>query len=202
MSRKTIFYISFFTVLVIGFFVALAAVVPGFAEKKLVPIAVVKPFSFVNQDGQAVTQEQVNGKVYVSEFFFTTCKSICPRMNTNLKQVYERFRNEPDFLILSHTCDPETDSPEKLKQYSDSLKVNTAKWIFLTGRKDSLYNMARHSYRIDDPNNHVKDIKDDFLHSQHFALVNKKGEVVQVVDGLKKDEIREMNNRIAKLLEE
>jgi protein SCO1/2 len=115
----------------------------------------VQPFSFTNQDGELVTQQDVLGKVYVAEYFFTTCPSICPKMNTNMKKIYEKYKDEPDFLILSHTSDPDTDDPLRLKQYADSLNVNTKKWLFLTGRKDSLYNSARVSYLLDDPKNNA-----------------------------------------------
>jgi protein SCO1 len=200
MSRKTIFYIGFFTILVAGFYFFMIKLIPGFSTPKFVPIGTVMPFSFTNQDGKSVTEKDVEGKVFVAEYFFTTCKSICPRMNGNMKKVYEQFKNNEDFLILSHTCDPETDSAIRLKKYADSLGVNTGRWIFLTGRKDSLYKQARYSYKIDDPNNNLKSIDEDFLHSQFFALVDKKGRVKKIYDGLKQTEVEEMMVDIKRLL--
>ena len=117
-----------------------------------------------------------------------------------MKTVYEKFKNENDFLILSHTCDPETDTAATLKRYADSLGVSTTRWMFLTGRKDSLYSMARLSYKIDDPANNLKSIDDDFLHTQFWALVNEKGEVKKVYDGLKESEVKEMINEISKMI--
>src|SRR5688572_23439455 len=149
MKRKTVFYFLFFAVLITGFLFTLARVIPGFGEVKLPVLSYVQPFSFVNQDGKQVTEKDVLGKVYVAEYFFTTCKGVCPKMNNNMKKVYEAYRNEPGFLILSHTSDPGTDSAARLKRYADSLGVNTDRWMFLTGAKDSLYHMARHSYKID-----------------------------------------------------
>src|SRR5436190_14113120 len=143
MSRKSLFYIAFFTMLVIAFYFILTKIIPGYGKKDIPPLGNVGAFSFINQDGRIVTEKDVDGKVYVAEYFFTTCKGICPKMNNNMKKVYEKFRNENDFLILSHTCDPEQDSAAQLKRYSDSLGVNTSRWMFLTGRKDSLYTMAR-----------------------------------------------------------
>ena len=163
-------------------------------------ISVVQPFAFINQDGKIVTDKDVEGKVYVAEYFFTTCRGICPRLNTNMKKVYERFKDEKDFVILSHTSDPETDSAQQLKKYADSLGVNTSKWMFLTGRKDSLYTMARISYTIDDPANNLRNIDDDFLHTQYLALVNRQGEVKKIYDGLKDSEIRAMIKEIEKTL--
>ena len=202
MNRKTIFYIVFFIVLVIGFYVTMSQLVPGFGKSKLEPIGRVLPFAFTNQDGKTVTENDVAGKVFVAEYFFTTCKNICPIMNDNMKIVYDRFKNEKDFLILSHTSFPEIDSVSVLKRYADSLQVNTQKWIFLTGRKDSLYKQARYSYKIDDPNNNLIDIKQDFIHSQFFSLVDKKGVVRNIYDGLKPSEVEKMMKEIEKLLKE
>jgi protein SCO1/2 len=202
MSRKTVFYIIFFLFLVIAFYAVLINVIPGFSKSKLPPISYVQPFSFTNQNGKIITEKDVAGKVYLANYFFTTCKSICPRMNNEVKKVYEHFKNGNDFLILSHTSDPGTDSAARLKQYADSMGVTTPNWIFLTGRKDSLYRQARLSYRIDDPNNNVKNIDDDFLHTQFMALVNKKGQVVKIYDGLRRTDIEGLIKDAEKLLKE
>lgn len=203
MSRKTWFYIGFFTVLIIGFFVVLSYTIPGFAHPKIPPIGTVQPFRFYSQDGKTVTDNDVKGKVNVVNFFFTTCTSVCPRMNNNLKTVFEVYKNEPDFLLVSYTCDPSRDSISRLKWYADSvLNINSPKWIFLTGNKDSLYAMARHSYMIDDPKHETETEESDFLHTQLIALVNKKGEVVKIYDGLKLSEMKQMETEIKKLLKE
>ena len=186
-----------------GFFVALISIfyllVRPYIKRKDT-ISIVQPFSFIDQDGHSLTNKDVEGKVYVAEYFFTTCPGICPTMNTNMKRVYEKFKDKKDFLILSHTSDPERDSVATLKKYADSLGVNTAQWIFLTGRKDSLYTTARISYTIDDPANNLKNIEDDFLHTQFWALVNREGEVKKVYDGLKESEIDAMVKEIDKML--
>lgn len=200
MSKKTLFYISFFLVIVLGFYFVMSNIGTGFRAIATPPIGTVQPFTFENQDGDTLTEKDIAGKVVAVEYFFTTCKGICPRMNKNLKAVYEEFKGEKDFLILSHTSDPATDSASRLKQYADSMQVNTAQWIFLTGRKDSLYDMARYSYKIDDPVNNLQDIEDDFLHTQFIALVNRKGEVVKIYDGLKPSEMETMSKQIRKLL--
>lgn len=200
MSKKLLIYIIFFAVLVVGFFAVLSMAIPEFTKRRVNPISYVKPFSFIDQDGQAVTEKNIQNKVVAVEFFFTTCRGICPRMNNNMKKVYEALKNEKEFLILSHTSDPETDSASVLKRYADSMKVDTKKWIFLTGKKDSLYSMARHSYKIDDPQNHFQKIEDDFLHSQFIALVTKKGEILKIYDGLKQSEMKELVNDAKKHL--
>lgn len=195
MSKKLMAYAGGFVVLALVFFLVV--------KKWIVrtdTISLVQPFSFVNQDGAKVTDKDVAGKVYVAEYFFTTCPGICPTMNNNMKKVYEKFKNEKDFFILSHTCDPERDSVQQLKRYADSLGVDTKRWMFLTGRKDSLYKTARISYTIDDPANNLRNIDDDFLHTQFWALVNAKGEVKNIYDGLKESEIDELINDIQRML--
>jgi len=202
MSKKKLFYISFFVLLALVFYLVLSFVIPGFTRKGVPPVSYIRPFSFTTQDGKPFTEKEVAGKVYVAEYFFTTCKGICPKMNNNMKLVYEALKDEKDFLILSHTCDPDNDSVAQMKKYSDSLKVDTKKWIFLTGRKDSLYNMARVSYTIDDPADNLLDMDDDFMHSQLWALVDKKGDVRKIYDGLKQSEVKQLITAAKKLLKE
>jgi protein SCO1/2 len=202
MSKRFLGYVVFFAVLAVGFYFVMTKLIPGYGDVKLPVQSTVRPFAFTNQDGLMVSEKDVHGKVYLAEFFFTTCKSICPIMNTNMKQVYEKFKNEPNFVILSHTCDPETDSVARIKEYADSLNVDTKKWWFLTGRKDSLYTAARMSYLLDDPQNNGGNIDEQFLHTQFFALVDKNGNVRKIYDGLKKDELAEINTDVPKLLAE
>ncbi|MFZ9386342.1 MAG: SCO family protein [Chitinophagaceae bacterium] len=202
MTKKGWIYLGFFSVLVLIFYFALTRLIPGFSTKKVAPVSFVRPFSFTSQDGQTFTDRDVSGKVYVAEYFFTTCKGICPKMNNNMRKVYEALKGENDFLILSHTCDPETDSVPVMKKYADSMTVDTRKWIFLTGRKDSLYNMARVSYTIDDPANNLKSLEDDFLHTQFWALVDKNGDVRKIYDGLRESEVSMLIRDARKLLAE
>ncbi len=202
MKRKTLFYILFFMLLFGGFLYALDRVIPGFGEVKLPVLSYVQPFSFRNQQGRIITERDVAGKVYVAEYFFTTCKGICPKMNTNMKLVHELFKNEKGFLILSHTVDPETDSVGRMRRYSDSLGVTKSNWWFLTGSKESLYRAARLSYLLDDPKNNTENIADQFIHTQFFALVDKNSRVRKIYDGLKRDELQEMEKDIRALLDE
>src|SRR5688572_11777705 len=201
MSKKAIFYSLFFLALALGFYFTISAVIPGFSKKRMPPITKVQPFSFTTQDGTAFTQEQIKGKVAIVNFFFTTCTSVCPRMNNNLKPAYEAFKNNQDVLLLSFTSDPKRDSVPVLKRYADSMQVNTDKWVFLTGKKDSLYNAARHSFKLDDPTNFVDNETVDFLHTQFVALVNKKGEVVKIYDGLKPSELKTIEQDVNVLLQ-
>jgi len=202
MSKKLIGYLLFFVALLLVFYVFLFRGTDKW-KTKLPVISYVKPFHFTTQDGQIYTDRDMLGKVCVVEYFFTTCKGICPKMNTNMKTIYAAFKDEPNFMIVSHTCNPETDSAPRLKLYADSLKVDTRKWVFLTGRKDSLYQIARSAYLLDDPKNSVDKIEDQFIHTQFFALVDKDGKVRgQVYDGLKQKELDKLKEDIKKLLAE
>lgn len=202
--NKNRFYIIFFVVLVGVFFGFLALVNNGeLLKKRHKTVAVVQPFSFTNQDGQTITERDVEGKVALVAFFFTTCRTICPPMNNTIKSIYEQFKNEQDFLILSHTCDPARDNPAQLRRYADSIGADTRNWWFLTGRKDSLYLAARHSYAVDDQQVPLTGSDDDFIHTQLFALVNKEGRVMKkVYDSFNEAEMTELREDIKKALKE
>ena len=164
----------------------------------------VQNFSFTDQNGQPVTEKNVDGKVYVTNYFFTTCKGICPKMNFNLKGVYDQFKNDKDFAIISHSSMPETDSVPLLKDYEEKMLPNdhnnAAKWYFVTGSKDSLYKMARQSYLLDNDKNNSQNIQEAFIHTQFIALVDQKKRVRGIYDGLKPGEIAQLEKDIAKLL--
>ncbi len=202
MSKKLWGYTIFFVVLFALFLVGVFAGTDNWKEKSPA-ISYVHPFSFTTQNGTPFTNKNMEGKVCVINYFFTSCTGICPRINSNMHKIYDEFEKEPDFLIVSHTCDPERDSVATLKHYADSLKADIHKWVFLTGRKDSLYQAARISYLLDDPKNSVERIEDQFLHTQFFALVDKNGQVrKQIYDGLKKDELQKLRSDIEDLLNE
>lgn len=202
MKKKLIGYGIFFIMLT-GLFLLFSFWGTDNWKSKSPTISTVQPFIFLNQDGKDFTEADIQGKVTVVNFFFTTCKGICPKMNGNMHKIYDVFKDEPDFMIVSHTCDPETDSVPTIKRYADSLKVDERKWVFLTGRKDSLYKQARNSYLLDDPKNNMVNINDQFLHTQFLALVDKNGNVRgQVYDGLKNDELEKLKDDIKTLLKE
>ena len=201
-KRKTGFYIAFFIALFLLFYLVLTRIIPGYGEVKMPVLAYIQPFTFINQDGKIITEKDIADKVYIAEYFFTTCKGICPIMNNNLKQVYEKYHNEPDFRILSHTVDPETDNVGRMKHYADSLGVNSRTWWFLTGRKDSLYHAARVSYLLDDPKNNNISLSEQFIHTQFFALVDRNGGVRKIYDGLKNEDMKALIEDIPELLKQ
>jgi protein SCO1 len=200
-GKKWLLYSGAFLVMLAGFYYFLFRGTDNW-KAKLPVISYVKPFSFINQDGDTVTQRNTDGKVYIANYFFVTCTGICPVMNNNVHTVYNELKDVPDLLILSHTCQPEIDSVPLLRHYADSMGVNTERWQFLTGNKLELYKIARDSYKIDDPQNNVGDIGDQFLHSQFLALVDRNGQVRGVYDGLKKKEVAQLITDFRKVKDE
>ncbi len=201
MNKKSLQYLVFFAILIGGFYFAMIKLT-DFEEVKLPVLSTVQPFKFRRQDSSVVTQKETSGRVYVAEFFFTTCKGICPKMNKNMKEIYDRFQTDSSFMIISHTVNPDTDSIPVLKHYADSLQANPANWWFVTGSKEDLYKSARESYLLDDPKNSTKNIDEQFLHTQFFALVDRQGRVRGIYDGIKKEEVAEMVQDIEKLIKE
>lgn len=142
--------------------------------KKKVP-----PFEFINQDGDTITNEDYAGKVYVVEFFFTTCPSICPIMSRNLVTLQEEFKGN-DFAIASFTIDPEHDTPEVLKEYAKNYGVTNPDWHFLTGDRQKIYELANNGFGI--YANEDETVPGGFAHSGLFALIDKEGYVRSRLD--------------------
>lgn len=201
MSKKPIVYLIFFALLLGGFFIALYGD-NDMWRRKLPRINEVKPFAFLNQLGDTITNRHVAGKVQVVEFFFTTCKGICPKMNASMEQISKEFVAEENLMFLSHTVDPETDSVGRLKYFADSLKLNPARWWLLTGSKEKLYEAARKSYLLDNQQDETAAIEEQFIHTQLFALVDKQGYVRGIYDGLDKKEMNKLAEDIPRVLKE
>ena len=205
MKKKLILYVGFFVVL-ISLFWFLLSFQKGFFDVKLPVMNYVQDFSFTDQNRQNVNEHTVDGKVYVTEYFFTTCKGICPKMNANMKNVFDKFKDDQNFAIISHTSMPETDSVPLLKGYEEKMIGKdphyAAKWYFVTGSKDSLYKMARQSYLLDNDKNNSVNIDDHFIHTQFFALVDKQKRVRGIYDGLKQNEIARLDKDIESVLKE
>jgi protein SCO1 len=205
MKKKILTYSIFAVLLLTGFYVSLSFT-KGFFDVKLPVMSYVQDFSFMDQNGQTVTGKTVQGDIYVTNYFFTTCKGICPKMNFNLKGVYDKFKEHKDFAVISHSSMPETDSVPLLKAYEEKMLPddhnNPAKWYFVTGDKDSLYKMARQSYLLDNPNNNSVNINEAFIHTQFIALVDKQKRVRGIYDGLKPTELARLETDIQKLFTE
>lgn len=155
-------------------------------------------FSFVNQLGDTISNADVADKVYVADFFFTTCPTICPVMKKEMLRVFEQFKDNPEFLILSHSIDPTHDTQDVLKDYASKLGVEDAKtWNFLTGDQEKIFEIGQTSYlttAMADQNE-----AGGFLHSGAFVLVDQRGRIRGVYDGTKTDQVDRLMQDIPKL---
>lgn len=160
----------------------------------------IPPFSFLDQDGDTVTEALMSGKIVVVDFFFTTCKSICIDMTRNLKRVQSTFEKEErrDVLILSHTVDPETDSVGQLFKYSVDKEINSNMWRLLTGDKKEIYKMARYGYFITALQGDGGPT--DFIHDQKFVLIDKEGRIRGYYNGTDDKTVDQMIKDIKTLL--
>jgi len=144
-------------------------------------------FSLINQNGDTITQENYRDKIYVADFFFTTCPTICPIMTANLVEVQVALANDPEVLLLSHSVTPEIDSVAQLKKYAIEKGVNDAKWNLVTGDKKQIYELARKSYLA------VQEDGDggpfDMIHTENFILVDKQRRIRGFYDGTKEEEM-------------
>ena len=143
------------------------------ADEKLVKIGPAPKFELINQDNKKINNETYKGKVYVLEFFFSTCPSICPKMNASMMDIENKFFGNPNFGIVSITIDPENDTPEVLKNHAKLLGVKSSNWNFLTGDKDYIFNLANKGFNLYAGEN--SKVKGGFEHSGLFALIDKKG---------------------------
>jgi protein SCO1/2 len=164
----------------------------------------VQDFTFLNQLGQTISQRDVAGKVYVVDYFFTTCPSICPVMTDQMSRIQEAYFNEPDFLILSHTVWPEVDTVEQLLSYAKEKGINAKKWHLLTGNKRELYKLARQSYFVLKPAEaeNLGDGDSDFIHTNNFVLVDRERRIRGYYDGTNAKEVDKLIGDIKILLKE
>ena len=157
-------------------------------------------FSLTDQDGNNVTEKDFEGKIYVTDFFFATCPTICPKMASQMNRVYNEFLENDDIRILSHTVMPEADSVPVLKEYADKLDVKSDKWKFVTGDKKQIYNLARKTYfaAVTEGDGGVN----DFIHTENFVLVDKEKRLRGFYDGTSKEDVDRLISDIYSLLEE
>lgn len=160
----------------------------------------ISDFTFVNQDSAVITNEHLDGNIYVADFFFTSCPTICPVMKTQLVRVYEKFREDPNVMLVSYTIDPEFDTVALLNDYASRLGASSEKWHFLTGDMDEIYELAESSYMV------VADEDDQapggFIHSGAFILVDKERQVRGVYDGTEEVQVDILMKDIQWLLDQ
>ena len=146
----------------------------------------ISDFELINQNGEIITQEYYKNKIYVADFFFTTCQSICPIMTKNMLEIQEQLKNDKEILLLSHTVTPEIDSVQQLKKYALENRIDDDKWNLVTGEKKQIYELARKSYLA------VEDSEFgnfDMIHTENFMLIDKKRQIRGFYDGTDKNEI-------------
>ncbi len=175
-----------FIILLFGIW-SVPKIVETFTQSDLVYIVVnnqdkkqVPKFSFTNQNGKTIDNETYKGKVYIVEFFFTTCPSICPIMNRNMVKLQNEFFGNPNLGIASFTIDPTHDTPTVLKEYAESYKITNPNWNLLTGDKESIYKLANEGFNIYAGEN--SEVEGGFEHSGYFALIDQEGFIRSRID--------------------
>lgn len=157
-------------------------------------------FQFVDQDSSIITNDTFKDQIYVSDFFFTSCRTICPIMKTQMLRVYEQTKDLPDVKLLSHSIDPEYDTVALLHDFAEKLGVSSDRWHFVTGVKDSIYKIAQTSYfatAMED-----KTEPDGFIHSGAFLLIDKEQRIRGKYDGTKEDDVNRLLADIKRLRKE
>ncbi|WP_159799835.1 SCO family protein [Flavobacterium sp. MK4S-17] len=157
-------------------------------------------FAFVNQNGDTVTQEDYKGKIYVADFFFTTCPTICPIMSDNMAWLQERIKNNPEVMLLSHSVTPDIDSVPVLKAYAEKKGAIDGKWNLVTGKKEDIYYIARKSYLAVKTSS--SDELYDMVHTENFILVDSKGRIRGFYNGTNLDKEVEGEKNVTQLLED
>jgi protein SCO1/2 len=160
----------------------------------------IKDFNFTDQDGKTVTQKDLNGSVYVTDFFFTTCHSICPVMSSQMERIYTKYKDNPEVKFLSHTVDPDIDTVAQLKAYALKHNADSKQWKFVTGDKKALYDIARTGYFLDAQQGDGG--ADDFIHTQNFALIDKDKRIRGYYDGIDSSDVDQLIKDIDLLLKE
>lgn len=158
-------------------------------------------FSFINQDGQPFSDKELEGKIYVADFFFTRCPDICLTMSSELARVHEAMKKHDDVIILSHTVDPAFDSAQVLKAYAQRYGADTRQWIFVTGDKEAIYKQARCGYYIS-AKPATSDTELDFIHSDKLVLVDKEKRIRGYYSGTRREDVDRLITEIQVLLTE
>ena len=216
MKNRTIF-IFCFSILLVSIFIAIYSLMnrrnlpiytPRDVNPELVDSTVqhigynhkIAPFSFTNQNGKTITNKDYEGKIYVADFFFTTCQTICPKMTTNMVWLQDKIKDNPKVKLLSHTVFPDEDTVEVLNEYAKAKGVLDTKWNLVTGNQKEIYKIARQSYLV------VKTGKPeelyDMVHTENFVLVDQKGRIRGFYNGTLLNETKKGEKNMNQLLED
>ena len=151
----------------------------------------IPPFQLINQDGDSISEKTFEGKIYVADFFFTSCPGICPKMTSNMSLLQKAFLDDNEVLLLSHSVTPDYDSVSVLKEYAHAHQVVSGKWHLLTGNRDLIYSLGRKSYFVEEDLGLVKS-GDDFLHTENFVLVDKQRRIRGIYNGLNLSSVKQL----------
>ena len=164
----------------------------------------IRYFELKNQLGETVTGKELDGKIYVADFFFTTCGGICPKMTKQMVRIQNEFKNNDRVMLVSHTVTPDRDTVEVMKKYADKYNANHKKWLFLTGNKKEIYGLARRSYFIVKAAQEGEDdgSGSDFIHTENFVLIDAKKRIRGYYSGIRESSVDSLMKDIRKLLEE
>ena len=157
-------------------------------------------FKFFSQYGDTVTAKTLAGKIYVADFFFTTCPTICPKMKVQLKRVYEKFKDNPNVMLLSHTIDPAHDSVAVLREFADNLGVTGRQWLFVTGDREQIYDIGQNSYLVTAQAD--SSAPGGVVHSGAFILVDKARHIRGIYDGTTEAGVDKLMKDMERLLAE
>jgi protein SCO1/2 len=151
----------------------------------------IKNFALMDQNGGAFSSKNLKGKIYVADFFFTSCPGICPKMTANMGLLQDEFLNNENVFLISHSVTPEKDTPSVLKKYADAKGVNDTTWRMLTGSRDLIYDLGRNYYFVEEDLG-IEKTSDDFLHTENFVLVDKSGHIRGIYNGLNKSAVAQL----------
>ncbi|HZY82985.1 MAG TPA: SCO family protein [Cyclobacteriaceae bacterium] len=167
-------------------------------EEKKETFHTVAPFSFTDQDGRMISDNDFKGKIYVANFFFTICPGICPKLTSNMKLVADEFEDDDRVRFISHSVTPGIDSVPRLKKYADRFEIDSKQWRLVTGEKEEIYALARNSYFAETEQGFQKNT--DFIHTEHFMLIDSEGHVRGVYKGTLEPEMVRLEDDIRLLL--
>ena len=158
-------------------------------------------YSLTNQEGETVSSQTFKDKIYVADFFFTTCPGICPKMTANMSVLQEEFKDDDEILLLSHSVTPKIDSVAALKDYAIAKNVNSSKWHLVTGERKTIYDLGRQAYFVEEDLGEPK-TEDDFLHTENFVLIDKNKHIRGIYNGLNKTSVQQLITDIKTLEKE
>jgi protein SCO1/2 len=148
-------------------------------------------FNLMNQEGETITEATFTNKIYVTDFFFTTCPGICPKMTANMDILQQEFKTDAEILLLSHSVTPETDSVPVLKAYAENKGIDSKKWHLVTGKRSEIYDLGRNHYFVEEDLGETK-TDADFLHTENFVLIDKNRQIRGIYNGLNKTAVQQL----------